>query len=203
MITTFEGVMGSGKTLSAVTLAYIGYQQGREIISNVAVNFPHTTFDPKYLIDNMNTTELTNCIFLLDEAYLFVDSRNSQSKLSKLFSYFMAQTRKREVDLLVCIHHIDTVDRRLRRAIDVRGTCRFKKYDPCRKCKGETTIKGEVCPECLGYGVSGVASVSFFDMRSVKRSKIKIQAAMYWHLYDTNQLVKTTGQSLRIKEEDL
>lgn len=203
MLTTLEGVMGSGKTITAVTLAYLGYRDGREIISNIELNFPYTKFDPAFLVDNMNTTELKNCIFLLDEAYLMLDSRNSQAKLTKLFTYFVAQTRKRHVDMLICVHHIDTVDKRLRRAVDIRGTCRFTKHDPCRKCKGETTIRGEVCPECLGYGVSGWAKVSFFNMRTARRSKLRIHAPMYWHFYDTDEIVKTTGKAIQIKEEDL
>lgn len=203
MITTLEGVMGSGKTLSAVTLAYFASLEGREVISNVEVNFPYTKFDPEFLVTNMNNHELKECIFILDESYLFLDSRNSQSKLTKLFTYFVAQTRKRHVDLLICIHHIDTIDKRLRRAIDIRGTCRYRKYDPCRKCKGETTVKGEVCPECLGYGKSGYATVSFFDMRSAKRNKIRIQGPMFYHLYDTDEVIRTTGKAVQIKPEDL
>ena len=204
MITTFEGVMGSGKTLSAVTLCYLAHiADGRDVVSNVEVNFPHTKFDPQFLLDHMNDTELKDCIFLLDEAYLFMDSRSSAAKLTKLFAYFIAQTRKRNVDLLICIHHIDTVDKRLRRAIDVRGTCRYRKQDPCRKCKGETTIKGEVCPECLGNGVSGYASISFFDMKSAKRKKLKIHGPQYWHLYDTHQVIATTNKALKISQDDL
>ncbi len=205
MICTLEGVMGSGKSLTAVTLAKLDYDRGREIVSNNKYKFPSTEFTPEFLVDHMTDDSLENVTFILDEAYLFIDSRSSQTKLSKLMTYFIAQTRKRGVDMYVCIHHIDTVDKRLRRAIDIRGTCRFRKESPCKKCTGEGVLAktGEVCPNCIGYGENGYVTVSFFDMRSGKRSKIKIHGPTYWGNYDTRELVAPTGKALSINREDL
>ena len=203
MISTLEGVMGSGNTLAAVTLCYLEFQEGKEVISNVDVNFPYTKLDTEFFLANMNTHEMEHCTLLLDEAYIYLDSRNSATKLNKLFTYFIAQTRKRGVDMFVCIHHIDTVDKRLRRAIDLRGTCRFRKEAPCKKCKGETTVKGIMCPGCNGYGESGYVTVSFFDMRSAKRQKIRIHGPTFWGLYDTNQRIKLTGKQMDIDPRDL
>ena len=52
-IFTFEGVMGSGKTLSACALAYLEYTRGREIISNVAVTFPYKPLDTQFFVEHM------------------------------------------------------------------------------------------------------------------------------------------------------
>ena len=208
-IFTFEGVMGSGKTLSACALAYLEHTRGREIISNVHVNFPFRQLDTQFFVDHMMDTELTDCVMILDEAYIYLDARTSASKLNKLFTYFIAQTRKRGVDLYVCIHHIDTLDKRLRRAIDVRGTCRYRKEIPCMKCKGEKEVQikkteeYEACDRCNGYGVSGTANITFFDMRTGKRRKLKIHAPNFFSLYDTREVINVTGKQIKISEDDL
>ena len=208
-IFTFEGVMGSGKTLSACALAYLEHTRGREVISNVHVNFPYRQLDTQFFVDHMMDTELSDCVMVLDEAYIYLDARTSASKLNKLFTYFIAQTRKRGVDLYVCIHHIDTVDKRLRRAIDVRGTCRYRKEIPCLKCKGEKEVQikkteeYEPCDRCNAYGISGTANVTFFDMRTGKRRKLKIHGPNFFPLYDTKEVINVTGKQLKISEDDL
>lgn len=205
MLVTLEGVMGSGKSLSACTFAKLDYERGREIISNNKYNFPCTEFNTEYFVDHMTDGQMQNVTMVLDEAYLYLDSRSSAAKLTKLFTYFVAQTRKRGVDLYICVHHIDTVDKRLRRAVDVRGTCRYRKEDPCKDCQGEgiDSKHGLVCNRCKGYGVGGYVTVSFFDMRSGKRSKLKIDGPTFWGNYDTRELVAPTGKSLNINREDL
>ena len=208
-IFTFEGVMGSGKTLSATALAYLEYTRGRDIISNVHVNFPYQQLDTQFFVEHMLDTELSDCVMILDEAYIYLDARTSASKLNKLFTYFIAQTRKRNVDLYVCIHHIDTVDKRLRRAIDVRGTCRYRKEIPCLKCKGEKEVQikkteeYEQCDRCNGYGIGGTSNITFFDMRTGKRRKLKIHGPNFFPLYDTKVVIGVCGKQLKIDDDVL
>lgn len=204
MIVTLEGVMGSGKSMFAATASYWEFSNGKQIISNMHLNFPYTHLDTDYFVEHMGDAQLQDSVIIFDEAYVYLDSRNSATKLNKLFTYFVVQTRKRGVDLYVCIHHIDTVDKRLRRAIDVRGTCRYRKELPCRRCKGEKEYKGAVCDNCLGYGEAGRLSVSFLDLRTGRRAPpIRIHAPSVWHLYDTRELVPLTGKQLTIDQEDL
>jgi hypothetical protein len=54
-----------------------------------------------------------------------------------LFADFILQTRKRSANLFVCFHNIDAVDKRLRRAIDYRGTCTMRNESPCAACDGD------------------------------------------------------------------
>ncbi len=155
MILTLEGVQGTGKSLTATALCYIEHIQNRKkIFSNNHLNFPHQYFGPEYFLDHVDDDTLTDCVLMLDEAYLFSDSRSSGAKINKLFTYFFVQTRKRGVDLIVCAHHIDTLDKRLRRAADIRGTCSFREEKPCRGCKGAKVVpvtKG-FCLPCQGSG---------------------------------------------------
>lgn len=202
-ITTLEGPMGSGKTLSAVALCYMEHTAGRKIVSNVDMTFPHDKFDPQFLIEHMLDTQLEDCVILLDESYIYLDSRSSTTKLNKLFTYFIAQTRKRGVDMFICIHHIDTVDKRLRRALEVRGTCRFRKEIPCTRCKGLKEYKGYPCERCCGYGEGGWATVTFYNLHTTKKVRVRIHGPKFWGLYSTKERIAVTGKQITIDPEDL
>ena len=155
MLTTLEGVMGSGKSLTSVALAWSDWLREQKVIANNHLKFPYTHFDLSYFVEHISDEHLANCTLLLDEAYLYLDARTSSAKLNKLFTYFVAQTRKRGVDMYICVHHIDTLDKRLRRAVDVRGTCRYTKEDPCKGCKGTGLVNGKkkgLCSFCMGRG---------------------------------------------------
>lgn len=230
MITTFEGVMGSGKTLSAVALACSEhYQNHKKIISNVHLAFPYTKFDMAYFMEHLQDEEMNNCITLLDEAQQYLDARRSGGRANILWTYYTVQTRKRGVDLYACFHHIDVMDKRFRRQVDVRGTCRYTKEEPCTKCKGEGRLtknnlacphcgkeglgpsvdcafcrgSGEVCPRCLGYRVTGWATTRFLDLRSGRRSRIRVFGPAFFGMYSTREMIPFTGKQLRIPVEDL
>jgi len=213
VITSFEGVMGSGKSTACAALAYTEFKyRNKKVISNNHLSFPHQFFDTRYFLDNLDTAELSDCVLVLDEAYLYLDGRTSASKLNKLFTYFIAQTRKRNVDLYICTHHIDVVDKRLRRAIDVRGTCRYRGEPVCSVCVGAlrpegvgsgVDADGNPCPACLGYGTRGWVTVRFFDLRTGRRSKARIFGNSYWHLFNTEELVPFTGKQKKISLSDL
>ena len=230
MITTFEGVMGSGKTLSAVALACSEhYQSGKKVISNIHLAFPYQKFDMAFFMEHIQDNELDNCITLLDEAQQYLDARRSGGRANILWTYYTVQTRKRNVDLYACFHHIDVMDKRFRRQVDVRGTCRFAKEEPCSKCKGEKRLArgnvacpncsqrggepspdcslcggtGEVCPRCLGYGTTGWATTRFLDLRTGRRSRIKVFGPAFFGMYNTAEMIPFTGKQLRIPVEDL
>lgn len=273
-ITTFEGVMGSGKSLTANALAYIKFYNREmerfcfqalksgaapkdvmellakdydvdrsraetylgsairaiktgvteiprlKIITNTVLNIKDekgqslvTKFDTEYFLAHVQDLEMMDCILMWDEAYLYMDSRSSGSKMNKLTSYFIAQTRKRDVDMFVCVQHIDLVDKRLRRAVDERGTCRYRKESPCTACNGlgKTEKKGRngdpgesiQCSRCLGYGETGWATSVFWNKRTGERKRIKIFGPAVFWLFDTKELIPMQGKSLQIKAEDL
>lgn len=191
----FEGSQGTGKSLCAVAMAYEQYESGRKVISNNHLNFPYTHFDIAYFVEQMSNQEdqgLENCILLLDEAYQYMDSRLSQTKINKLFTYFIVQTRKRDVDLYVCTHHIDHLDVRLRRAIDCRGVASYYEENPCKKCKGVGQKNGDVCPHCLGKGVFGLGLMRFRWVRRrgrARRFNVEVPGPLYWDLYSTKERI--------------
>ena len=211
--------MGSSKTTSAVAFAKREHDLfGKKIISNVHLNMEYTHFSLEFFLDHLIDGEMEDCVLLLDEMYQIADSRSSATKLNKVMTYFAVQTRKRGVDLYICTHHIGNIDIRLRRAVDIRGACRFYGEDPCRACKcpachGEKRVggvlcevckgkgglgvnkKGEPCERCLGYGTTGWARVNFLDRRLRRRYTSDdilggpIFGPSIWPLFDTKERI--------------
>jgi len=214
MIISFEGFQGSGKTTMGVAFAYEEHiRNGRKVIANNHLNFDFQHFSLEWFLEHIADGELEDCILFLDEMYQIADSRSSQTKLNKLFTYFVVQTRKRGVDLYICTHHLDHIDLRLRRAVDIRGACRYYAEKPCRKCRckqcgGSGKLGGNTCPacggrggtgeylgkpcdRCLGYGELGWVRATFLDRRLRRRYTSDnifggpLFANKYWHLFNS------------------
>ncbi len=205
-IISFEGPMGNNKSTSAVAIAYEKHRLfGRKVISNQHLSFPYTQFDIAYFLEHYSDEELTNCVLLMDEFYQIADARASASKLNRLWTYFIVQTRKRDVDLFICTHHLDYIDKRNRRAVNIRGACRYYEEWPCRKCKGtgRIPVQGEVikpksylryegldmCDRCLGYGKVGMGRINFLDRRRRVSYPVDIPSNEYWDKFSTRERV--------------
>lgn len=198
MIVSFEGSMGCGKTTMAVALADEEHRlNDRKIISNDHLNMDYTHFDLAWFLEHLVDGEMENCILFLDEMYQIVDSRSSATKLNKLFTYFVVQARKRDVDLYICTHHMDHIDLRLRRAVDIRGACRYHSEVPCRKCHGSGEYDGKPCDRCLGYGELGWVRAHFLDRRLRKRYTLDVFANKYWHLFNTKERIPMQARILQ------
>lgn len=120
MIVGIIGDRGSGKTLYMVKEALTNYKRKRQVIANFhLVNFPKIKGCKKpELLDMSFITDfkkqLHNICLLIDEIYIYIDSRNSASKQNRIWSYFFNQTRKRDVDLYYSTQFFHQVDKRLR-----------------------------------------------------------------------------------------
>lgn len=213
-------MQGTGKTTAGIWTG-VNEQKltGKKIITNLHLNMDFQKFNLEWFVEHLADHEMEDCILLLDEMYQIADSRSSQSKLNKLFTYFVVQTRKRDVDMYVCTHHIDHIDLRLRRALDVRGACRYYEERPCKKCRckrcggtglvndircpecapdmihpnqgtgGTGLYQGKPCERCLGYGVIGVTNVAYLDRRIRRRYSIPILGNEVWHLFSTKERI--------------
>lgn len=124
MIILFIGTVGSGKTLSMTVEAYKYYKRGFRVFSNYHLAFPHTKLTKKVFMGLIEDPEsLQNAVICLDEMHIWIDSRSSMSKKNKLITYFLLQTRKRDVRLLATTQHLHQVDKRLRDTADVLVYC--------------------------------------------------------------------------------
>jgi Rad3-related DNA helicase len=164
-----EGQMGSGKTLSATAFAVADkINNGMEIICNYHlknIDYQYLTF--QNFIDWMQqSVELSNTTVIIDEAYLFADSRSSQTNLNKLFGYFAVQTRKRDVNLYVTVQQFRNVDLRLRSNASVRGICKYNE-------------KTQYC------------SLTLINLKTGIRKFIKIYGPDWFEYYDTKEIPPT------------
>lgn len=221
MLVSLEGFQGSGKTTAAIALAYEEHKRiGRRVISNQPLQFEHQKFSIEWFLEHFSDNELEDCILIVDEMYQICDSRSSNTKLNKLFTYFVVQTRKRGVDMYICTHHLDHVDLRLRRAVDIRGSCRHHLEKPCKKCRcrvcggsgqmvggevcgacngvgGTGLVHGKPCDRCLGYGESGTVAVRFLDRRMRRRYSATFFGPDYWHLFNTRERIPLQAKILQ------
>lgn len=129
MIAGFIGKMGSGKTLSMVreTLKY--YTKGYKIYSNFHIELPYEPLDFKNLFAMAEKQiPLDNCVILLDEVHILLDSRSSMRKENKVVTFWLNQTRKMKVKLYYTTQHLHQIDRRLRSGTDFFVFCEGVKY---------------------------------------------------------------------------
>lgn len=221
MIVSFEGLMGSGKTTAAVALAYEEWKKTDKLVySNDHLNFNgYRHFDTAVFVEKVVGEELEDMVLLTDEMYQMADSRSAQTKLNKLWTYFAVQTRKRGVDMYICTHSLDHIDVRLRKAVDIRGSCRYYPEKPCKKCKckncggkgrfpngslceecegvgGTGKYNGGPCDRCLGYGESGWVKVFCLDRRMRRRYTLEMFGPYYWWLFNTYERIPLQAKIL-------
>ena len=120
LINAIVGGLGSGKTLLMIFLLYLEKKAGKYVVTNMSsVDFQDEVLDfNAFLQDVQENASLNNIALGLDEIHILLDSRSSMSKSSKIASYFILQTRKRNVNLYCTSQHIGQVDLRLRNMLD-------------------------------------------------------------------------------------
>lgn len=133
MIIGYVGDMGSGKTLSMVKMAYSLHNKGYTIFSNISLNFPFQYFTLDDILSYAeNDTNFVNTVFLVDEAHIFMDSRASMTKRNLILSYFILQTRKKNVWLFFTTQYYHQIDKRLRASSNAIVECSSKVLDDGR-----------------------------------------------------------------------
>lgn len=171
LISGLIGRMGSGKTLSCVRYAYQYWKQGYKIYSNINLKFPYTPYNIQDLINwTSNDYDLQKSIILLDEAHIFLDSRNSANKRNKIISYFLLQTRKKGCHLFYTTQRIHQVEKRLRDNSDNLIFCSTRKF------QGELYTQNIIL-QALEVGV--------------RQKKIVFKSSIYYPLYDTREVVRS------------
>lgn len=127
MIVGFIGNRGSGKTASMTRFLYAKYRQGYKIYSNYTLNFPHEKYTLKDIEGYAHSNKkFENSIFAVDEIHVYLDSRVSGRKINRVFSYFVTQTRKKDIDLYYTTQFPRQVDIRMKIHTDMCVTCRSK-----------------------------------------------------------------------------
>ena len=124
-----EGGLGSGKTLMmARYLALDFMRHHRRVYSNFWLDFDYTKLDVRDMLKKKEN--LKDVSVGIDELTVFADCRSSMSELNKLISYFVLQTRKRNVCLYYTTQDFGMVDKRIIQHTLVRVFCSKVKGKP-------------------------------------------------------------------------
>lgn len=114
-----HGKLGSGKTLLATLLCFL---LEKDVFANYTIKIPNIKFK-KFGIGLIFDNLLSNITLILDEAYVYLESRFSMSKTNKLMSYLMFQSRKRNLDIILTAQLQSTIELRYREMIDITIEC--------------------------------------------------------------------------------
>lgn len=172
MIIGIEGAIGSGKTVQLVRYLYKDKQMGNRVMANFKLNFGEPLDVMSILEMNETHENLNNVSIGIDEITVFADCRRSMTKMNLILSYFILQTRKRNVQLYYTTQDLSMVDVRLYRHTDIVVFCDYiynsnKAVDDWRRYK-------------------------VFDFRDRKRptiSRFDMNISKYYGLYDTNEVI--------------
>ena len=120
-IVLIEGGLGSGKTLIMTRYLVKDQAAGRKVYSNYGLRgVPFEKLDMSKLVKN--ELDLQNASIGIDELTLYCDSRSSMG--NKLLTYFVLQTRKRNVCLYATTQNISMIDRRVREHTQIFIYCK-------------------------------------------------------------------------------
>lgn len=193
MIIGFIGSRGSGKTLSMTIEAYKKYKQGYKIYSNYHLNFPYTP----YTVDDLlafaeSGMYFGNTTFLIDEIHIYFDARCSGKARNRIFSYFVNQSSKNDIDIYYTSQFSRQVEIRIRlnTEIVVESVAKCLLY----KTKySKPTILENYRPKpndyfCKTYVTNKI--IKFSDSGLDKITKRIYLGNKYFKLYDTKQVVK-------------
>jgi len=183
MIVGIVGQMGSGKTLSMVFFAYHYQKQGKKILSNFRVRFPHRIITKKDIIEYGKgcSKELEDTLICLDEVQIMLDSRLHAKKGNRLISYMLLQSRKRSVDWFYTTQQFHNVEKRLRENTDLIIEC----SPTYTKEAGKKKVLQSVRLSFINYHGRDVFSpIQAIDL---------IPNKDLYELYDTYQIIDYSG----------
>ena len=125
-VVLYRGARGTGKSLTMTRDSLKYYKLGWKILTNLD-GTPFQKIDSSFIFSLDITSDLKNCVLVIDEIELFFDSREWNKKESRFFSRFLQQIRKRNVIILCTAQFTNLIDVRLRQQIDTLVICTFDK----------------------------------------------------------------------------
>ncbi len=193
MIMGWIGQRGSGKTLSMTIELYKKYLQGYKIYSNYHLNFPYT---PVTVDDLLTFAEagmyFGNTVFAIDEIHIYFDSRASAKKRNMIFSYFLNQSSKNDIDIYYTTQFARQVEIRLRLNTEVviESTAKVALW---RTPKSKPVMLENYRPKPNDYKTLCYIHnryIKFSDTGADKVTSRVFKANKYFKLYDTKQVIK-------------
>lgn len=205
MIIVFIGTRNSGKTMSMTIEAYKKYKQGYKIYSNYHLNFPYTP----YTVDDLlafaeSGMYFGNTIFLIDEAHLYFDSY-SKGKRNMIFSYFLNQSSKNDIDVYLTTQFARQIFVRIRLNTEIVVESTSKVILWKTKHSKPVILENYRKKPNDYYTIVYIKNtiIKFSDTGQDKIQKRMYKANKYFPLYDTREVIKQqTDVFQRAKMED-
>jgi len=132
MIVGIQGGLGSGKTILMTRYLVKDYKEDRDIVANYGLKI--IDFTPLRIKDLLsNKVDLQDVSVGIDEFTVFADCRRSMS--NTIITYFILQTRKRNVCLYYTTQDFSMMDKRILKhthifitADDIEGFDDYRQY---------------------------------------------------------------------------
>jgi len=192
MIGIYLGEQNTGKTLALTYYAYNYYMNNYTVYSNYNLNFPHKKLTIDYINKIVqNKEQFTKSVFIIDEIYLILDSRNFGKKSNKIFSYLLLQSSKRDVHILGTAQYFNTVDKRFRENIKFKCYCNrvikningeFNLIETDKR-KLDKKFNDKLYIQCFYFIKKGYFGKNFVNKQQY------IRASPIFNLYDTTELL--------------
>jgi hypothetical protein len=194
MIGIFLGLQNEGKTLAMSYFAKWYYIKGYEIYSNYNLDFPHKKLTKKIIIDyTMDRHQFKKTIFVIDEIYLFFDSRSFGNKANKIFSYFLLQTSKNNVNLYGTAQFLNTVEKRFRENLTFRCFCNRVYLNPITKQYENIENNLRILPEYIVNNMyirlNFLTKAHNIFNDAIKLTTYYLKAKSLFNIYDTTELI--------------
>lgn len=132
-IISVNGSFGSGKTLMLTMLGYEYLTKDKyKVLSNYTLKYEHQLIELDFILNAvLENLELNKCIILYNEVYTWLESKDSSNEINKVFSYFIMQSRKRDVTIAYSSQLDSMVDKRLRLLSQINIECYHNLEDKC------------------------------------------------------------------------
>lgn len=179
MFICFQGVLGSGKTLSMTRIGAMAYASGMQVYANYDCSFAKPITSLSHLLD------LRNAVLLLDELQSLADSRDFKNNIG--LSQWILIVRKLGLSILYTTQFLGQVDLRIRHVTSYVHCCEASFYHgyPATKC---TVLRWR--------GEGGTIATTFLYPHT---------SALYslYDTYDYNVKLTRTGREATFNSEDV
>ena len=112
IITGIIGNLGTGKTLLMTVLGYRLYNRGYNIYANYKLGFDYTLLKTVEILEEIKTKKKN--AMLLDEIWISADARQSMSDRNIIISRMIAQSRKKDCEVLYTAQWISQIESRIK-----------------------------------------------------------------------------------------
>lgn len=177
------GRQGSGKTLFLVKKGFEAYQSGKTVYSNISLKFPFKKINVRDIIE----CNMYNGVVLIDEAHLFLSSRNSMSKNNRLIAdNFLSMIRKQDLEVYATTQTERKIDIRFRDETDFYYISKKFAYIKDQWVEVMHNMN-------LSSDIKIIIKLDVIETYSGKIINTQFYGNLLFKLYNTKEIVKIEG----------